>query len=91
MIHSLTTLSSIWASWAPACRLRARSNSPATTGSRSFFIVLAPAPNLDGKYSIFGKIVDGFDTLDNMEKVRRGQDGQTQIEKIELIEAVIKL
>jgi len=56
----------------------------------SFFIVLAPAPNLDGKYSIFGKVVDGFDTLDKMEKVQRGPDGQTPIEKIELIEAVIK-
>ncbi|HKC88238.1 MAG TPA: peptidylprolyl isomerase [Blastocatellia bacterium] len=56
----------------------------------SFFIVLAPAPNLDGKYSIFGKVVDGFDTLDKMEKVQRGQDGQTPVEKIELIEAVIK-
>jgi anthranilate synthase component 2 len=53
-------------------------------------IVLSPGPNLGGKYSIFGKVVDGFDTLDKMEKVHRGQDGQTQIEKIELIEAVIK-
>jgi cyclophilin family peptidyl-prolyl cis-trans isomerase len=52
--------------------------------------VLAPAPNLDGKYSIFGKVVDGFDTLDKLEKVQRGADGQTPMEKIELIEAVIK-
>jgi peptidyl-prolyl cis-trans isomerase B (cyclophilin B) len=56
----------------------------------SFFIVLAPAANLDGKYSIFGKVVDGFDTLEKIEKVQRGQDGQTPVEKIELIEAVIK-
>jgi cyclophilin family peptidyl-prolyl cis-trans isomerase len=56
----------------------------------SFFIVLAPAPNLDGKYSIFGKVVDGFDTLEKMEKVQRGPDGQTPVERIELIEAVIK-
>ncbi len=54
----------------------------------SFFIMLAPAPSLDGKYSIFGKVVDGFDTLDKMEKAQR--NGETPIEKIELIEAVIK-
>ncbi len=54
----------------------------------SFFIVLAPAPNLDGKYSIFGKVVDGFDTLDKMEKAQR--NGETPAEKIELIEAAIK-
>jgi anthranilate/para-aminobenzoate synthase component II len=52
-------------------------------------IALSPAPDLDGKYSIFGKIVDGFDTPDKMEKVQRGQDGRAPIEKIELIEAVI--
>lgn len=54
----------------------------------SFFIVLAPATNLDGKYSIFGKLVDGFETLDRIEKVQR--NGEAPIERIELIEAVIK-
>jgi cyclophilin family peptidyl-prolyl cis-trans isomerase len=52
--------------------------------------VLAPATNLDGKYTIFGKLVDGFETLDKFEKVGRGADGQTPIERIELIEAVVK-
>jgi peptidylprolyl isomerase len=54
----------------------------------SFFIVLAPAANLDGKYSIFGKVVDGFETLDRMERAPR--NGEAPIEKIELIEASIK-
>jgi cyclophilin family peptidyl-prolyl cis-trans isomerase len=67
----------------------ARADDP-NSALTSFFIVLAPAPNLDGKYSIFGKVVDGFDTLEKMEKVQRGPDGQTPIEKIELMEAVIK-
>ena len=56
----------------------------------SFFIVLAPAPHLDGKYSIFGKVVDGFDTLERMEKVGRAPGSETPVERIELIEAVIK-
>ncbi len=67
----------------------ARTDDP-NSALTSFFIVLAPAQNLDGKYSIFGKVVDGFDTLEKMEKVQRGPDGQTPVEKIELIEAVIK-
>jgi cyclophilin family peptidyl-prolyl cis-trans isomerase len=54
----------------------------------SFFIVLAPATNLDGKYSIFGKVVGGFETLDAIEKAPR--EGERPIEKIELIEASIK-
>jgi cyclophilin family peptidyl-prolyl cis-trans isomerase len=67
----------------------ARADDP-NSALTSFFIVLAPAANLDGKYSIFGKVVDGFDTLEKMEKVQRGQDGQTPVERIELIEAVVK-
>ncbi len=65
----------------------ARTNDP-NSALTSFFIVLAPAANLDGKYSIFGKVVDGFDTLEKMEKAPR--NGETPIERIELIEAVIK-
>lgn len=67
----------------------ARTDDP-NSASTSFFIVLAPATNLDGKYTIFGKLVDGFETLDKLEKVGRGADGQTPIERIELIEAVVK-
>jgi len=67
----------------------ARTDDP-NSASTSFFIVLAPATNLDGKYTIFGKLVDGFETLDKLEKVARGADGQTPIERIELIEAVVK-
>jgi cyclophilin family peptidyl-prolyl cis-trans isomerase len=67
----------------------ARADDP-NSALTSFFIVLAPAANLDGKYSIFGKVVDGFETLDRIEKVPRGGDGQTPTERVELIEAAIK-
>ncbi len=67
----------------------ARADDP-NSANTSFFIVLAPAPNLDGKYTIFGKVVDGFDTLDKLEKVARKADNQTPTERVELIEATIK-
>lgn len=67
----------------------ARADDP-NSAQTSFFLVLAPAVNLDNKYSIFGKVVDGFDTLDKIEKVQRREDGQTPVERVELIEAVIK-
>ncbi len=67
----------------------ARTSDP-NSALTSFFIVLAPATGLDGKYSIFGKVVDGFDTLDKLEALPRGADGQTPLQRVELIEAVIK-
>jgi len=67
----------------------ARADDP-NSASTSFFLMLAPAAHLDGKYTIFGKMVDGFDTLDKIEKALRREDGQTPVERIELIEATIK-
>jgi len=65
----------------------ARASDP-DSADTSFFIVLGPAPHLDGKYTIFGKVVDGFDTIELIEKTPR--NGETPIQRIELIEAVIK-
>ncbi|MFY9555934.1 MAG: peptidylprolyl isomerase [Blastocatellia bacterium] len=65
----------------------ARTNDP-DSAQTSFFIVLAPAPHLDGKYTIFGKVVVGFDTIEQIEKAAR--NGEAPVNRIELIEAVIK-
>jgi cyclophilin family peptidyl-prolyl cis-trans isomerase len=65
----------------------ARADDP-DSADTSFFIVLGPAPHLDRKYTVFGKVIDGFDTLEKIEKVVR--DGETPRERIELIEAAIK-
>jgi len=65
----------------------ARTDDP-DSAETSFFLVLAPAPTLDGKYSIFGKVVDGFDTLDKMAQAPR--NGEMPITRIELIEASIR-
>ena len=35
----------------------------------SFFIVLAPTPGLDEKYTIFGQVVEGIDTVDGISQI----------------------
>ncbi len=65
----------------------ARGDDP-NSADTSFFIVVGRAPHLDGKYTIFGKVVDGIDVLDEIEKVAR--DGERPRQRIELIEAAIK-
>merc|ERR1719419_578251 len=42
-------------------------NGPNTNGSQ-FFIVYKKQPHLDMAYTIFGKVIDGFDVLDELEK-----------------------
>ena len=39
------------------------------SGDTSFFIVLARTPVLDGKYSAFGKVVEGMEVIDKIEQV----------------------
>lgn len=43
-------------------------NGPNTNASQ-FFITYAKQPHLDLKYTVFGKVIDGMDTLDELEKV----------------------
>ena len=45
----------------------ARSNDPDSAGSQ-FYITLAPAHFLDGKYTVFGKVVSGMNIVDNIKK-----------------------
>ena len=44
-------------------------NSGPNTNASQFFITYGPQPALDLKYTVFGKVIDGFDTLDSLEKV----------------------
>lgn len=41
---------------------------PATNGSQ-FFITFGPASHLDGKNTVFGRLLEGDDALDSMESV----------------------
>jgi Peptidyl-prolyl cis-trans isomerase (rotamase) - cyclophilin family len=46
----------------------ARSQQPDSAGSQ-FFIMHKDAPHLDGQYAAFGKLLDGFETLDEIAAV----------------------
>jgi cyclophilin family peptidyl-prolyl cis-trans isomerase/HEAT repeat protein len=36
------------------------------TGGSQFFIMHSPAPHLDGRYTVFGEVVDGMDVVDRI-------------------------
>lgn len=47
-------------------------NGPNTNGSQ-FFITYSPQAHLDGKYTVIGRVIAGFATLDKMENVPVGK------------------
>src|SRR3954465_3406201 len=49
----------------------ARASDPGSANSQ-FFIMFAPAPSLDGQYTIWGRVVAGMDVVD---KIKRGAPG----------------
>jgi peptidylprolyl isomerase len=51
----------------------ARASSPNSADSQ-FFIMLAPAPHLDGQYTVWGQVVDGMEHVDAIKK-GSGGDG----------------
>ncbi|XP_071096340.1 peptidyl-prolyl cis-trans isomerase-like 3 [Haliotis cracherodii] len=48
--------------------LSSANNGPDTNGSQ-FFLTYSKQPHLDMKYTVFGRVIDGFDTLDALEKL----------------------
>ncbi|KAF1944474.1 cyclophilin-like protein [Clathrospora elynae] len=72
----------------PALRHNARGIvSMANRGSNSngsqFFITFAAAPHLDGKNTVFGKVLEGWEVLDDMEKVAVDKKSRPQ-ERMEI-------
>jgi len=47
-------------------------NSGPNTNGSQFFITYSKQNHLNGKYTIFGKVIDGFEVLDKMEKTPTG-------------------
>lgn len=58
----------------------ARSRMPDSAGSQ-FFIMHKDAPHLDGQYAAFGKMTDGYDTLDEIASVKTDYSDRPQKEQ----------
>jgi len=65
----------------------ARTDDP-NSASTSFFICTGPAPSLDGKYTVFGRVVDGLAALDAIDAAP--VDGETPRQRIEVTRVTLR-
>jgi peptidylprolyl isomerase len=52
----------------------ARTQDPNSANSQ-FFIMFAPAPHLNGQYTVFGEVVSGMDVVDKIKKGDQARNG----------------
>lgn len=77
----------------PALRHNARgivsmaNKGPNSNGSQ-FFITFAPAPHLDGKNTVFGKVLEGDEVLDEIEKIAVDKKSRPK-ERVEITKVTI--
>ncbi|MBI5117480.1 peptidylprolyl isomerase [Candidatus Poribacteria bacterium] len=66
----------------------ARAGDPDSAGSQ-FYVCLAPAPHLDGGYTVFGKVIEGMDVVQSIGSVPTDRDGRP-LEKIVMKKVSVK-
>ncbi|MDF1799840.1 MAG: peptidylprolyl isomerase [Planctomycetota bacterium] len=66
----------------------ARLGNDVNSASCQFFIMHADYPSLDGNYSVFGKLVSGYDTLDKIVMAKR-VPGDRPVEEQKILSATV--
>jgi len=64
----------------------ARADDP-DSATTSFFLMLGDAPHLDGKYTAFGRVIEGLDVLDAFDK--EPVNGEAPVRRVEVIDAKV--
>ena len=64
----------------------AKTNAPNSGGSQ-FFITFRPTPHLNGIHTVFGRVIEGMDVVDQLQRREPGKEGEPEPDKI--IEATV--
>ncbi|KJH48441.1 iojap-like protein [Dictyocaulus viviparus] len=64
-------------------------NNGPNTNKSQFFITYAKQPHLDLKYTVFGKVIDGFDALDELETIKVDAKYRPVVEQSNLVPSIL--
>ena len=63
-------------------------NAGPTTNGSQFFVTIVPTPWLDGKHTVFGRVVRGGDVVQAIEKVRTGKNDKP-VEDVSIVSVTV--
>ena len=63
----------------------ARGDDPASATTSFFIVIGETAPSLDGKYTVFGRVVDGLDVVEKIAQVPL--NGESPVTRVDLVRA----
>lgn len=64
-------------------RLPDKTNPGRVSNGSQFYVTLKPMPDLDGKYTVFGKVLSGMEVLDRV-SIQRADTNDNPLEKVVL-------
>jgi peptidyl-prolyl cis-trans isomerase A (cyclophilin A) len=65
-------------------------NAGPNTGGSQFFITLVPCPWLNGHHAVFGKVIEGFDVVQEIGKVKVDPDMNRPYQDVKIIKITLE-
>ncbi len=59
------------------------------TGGSQFYMTFIPTDHLNNKHTVFGRIIEGFDVLDSLQRIDPGAPGAAQAPRDKIVSATV--
>jgi cyclophilin family peptidyl-prolyl cis-trans isomerase len=68
--------------------MAAKPNTPNSGGSQ-FFITFVPAPSLDGRHTVFGRVIEGMDVVTSLQRIDPADEQAKKVEPDRILSAEV--
>ena len=59
------------------------------SGGSQFFITFVPAPSLDGRHTVFGRVIEGMDVVASLQRIDPADEQAKKVEPDRILSAEV--